>query len=446
MKKIFLLVLLALQLVVITGVWVNSHVHHLMGNQLTGDWPGQLLAWGRLAGLLAAFGTLFLLLLMSRVKWLEGVFGLDRLARTHHFAGFSLFLLLIAHPVLVTLGQSAQTGVGYWAQTLDFLKSWDDIPAAAAGLALMLAALVFSLLVVFRKIRYETWYFNHLLLYLALALAFGHQLALGSDLATSRGFKIYWCVLYAVVLAILVYGRLWTPLWFTFRHRFRVARVTAENDGVTSVIIGGRDLDRYPARAGQFLIVRFLAKGFWSEAHPFSVSNCPGGTHLRLTIRALGDFTRRIPLLPPGTPVLVDGPHGIFTAARARRKKVLLIAGGIGITPIRALAEAMAGAGFDIVLLYGNRTANAIVFRDELDGIAARSGGRMRLCHILSEDPSWPGERGRIDQACIERQAPDAREREIYLCGPPVMMKSVRAALASIGVPPRQVHDERFTL
>jgi len=75
------------------------------------------------------------------------------------------------------------------------------------------------------------------------------------------------------------------------------------------------------------------------EAHPFSMSRRPDGTRLRLTIKAVGDFTRRIPGLKPGVRVLIDGPHGIFTARRSSSQKILMIAGGIGITPIRSLAK-----------------------------------------------------------------------------------------------------------
>ncbi len=446
MKKAALFACLIVQILIIIGFWGSYHVNHMMGNQLTGDWIGQSLAWGRLAGLLAAFGILMLMLLISRATWLEGVFGMDRLARAHHIVGFSLILLLVLHPILLTLGHSAQAGIGTLAQTRDFVKNWDDVFGAMLGLDLILIAIVLSIGVVLKKIRYEIWYYNHLFLYVAIALAFGHQIAVGSDFTENRIFKIYWFVLYAFVAGVLVYSRFLTPLNYYVRHRFTVARLVAETGDVTSVYIEGKNLDQFPARAGQFMIVRFLAKGFWFEAHPFSISCLPDGKHLRLTIKQLGDFTRKIPGLKPGTPVLIDGPHGIFTAAQSHSTKVLMIAGGIGITPIRSVAEELVFAGRDVILIYGNRDAHSLAFKAELDALTAKSGGRLKVIPVMNDDPAWPGEKGRVDRQRIARLVPDLAERDVFLCGPPVMMKSARKSLSELNVPSSRIHDERFAL
>ena len=248
------------------------------------------------------------------------------------------------------------------------------------------------------------------------------------------------------MLVNLLGYRLVRPALAFFRHRFVVTRVVSEPGDVTSVYIGGRNLERFAIEAGQFMIVRFLAKGYRWEAHPFSMSCFPDGRQLRLSIKRLGDFTRRIPELKPGTPVLIDGPHGVFTARRCAADKVLLIAGGIGITPVRSLAEELVGAGRDVVLVYGNRNGQSIVFKDELDELVARAGGRLRVHYVMSDDPGWPGEKGRIDRDRLARLVPDIAGREVYFCGPPVMRKGIRAALANLGVPARRIHDERFAL
>lgn len=446
MKKAVLVLLVIVQLLIIIGFWGWYHVHHQMGNQLTGDLMGQLLAYGRLAGLLAAFGILFLLLLISRAKWIEGVFGLDRLSRTHHIVGFSIFLLLIIHPMLLTAGHSMQAGIGFRAQFVDFFKNWEDIHGAIIGQDLMIIAIIISVFAILKKIKYEIWYNDHLLQYVAFALAFGHQIAVGSDFTDNRYFKIYWCVLYVFVVGVIVYCRFLNPLRYYLVHRFQVARLVSESDDVTSVYIEGKDLDKYPVRAGQFLIVRFLTKGFRREAHPFSMSCYPDGKQIRLTIKQLGDFTRKIPELKPGTPVLIDGPNGIFTAHSSESDKVLMIAGGIGITPIRSVAEEMVAADRDIVLIYGNRNANSIVFKKELDDLVTKSQGRLKIFHVMSGDQAWQGEKGRIDRERIERLVPDLLERDVFLCGPPVMMKIVRSTLAGMGVPSSRIHYERFAL
>ena len=284
------------------------------------------------------------------------------------------------------------------------------------------------------------------MLYVAIGLAFLHQVSSGSDFTDHAAFRYYWYALYAFVIVNLLGYRFVRPALAFFRHRFTVTRVVPEPGDVTSVYIGGRNLERFAIEAGQFMIVRFLAKGYRWEAHPFSMSCFPDGRQLRLSIKRLGDFTRRIPELKPGTSVLIDGPHGVFTARQCAADKVLLIAGGIGITPVRSLAEELVGAGRDVVLVYGNRNGQTVVFKDELDELVARAGGRLRVHYVMSDDPGWPGEKGRIDRDRLARLVPDIAGREVYFCGPPVMRKGIRAALASLGVAASRIHDERFAL
>jgi predicted ferric reductase len=438
--------LLLIQVLAVGAFWLRQQLDQPLGNPFAVWGPTQWLAWGRLAGLYAALACLVQVVLVGRVRWVEQVFGLDRLARWHHATGFALVALLLAHPLFVTAGHAAQAGVSWAAQSLDFLRNWEDAAAAYAGLAVLLAAVAVSVGPIRRRLRYEAWHAVHLGIYVALALAFGHQLAIGSDLTASRAFRVYWLALYVFAFGNLLVYRVARPLRNFARHRFAVSHLERETPDVCSVYLEGRSLERFRAAAGQFAIVRFLAPGFRWEAHPFSLSQRPDGRGLRLTIKALGDFTRRIPALPPGTAAILDGPHGVFTARRCRADKVLLLAGGIGITPIRALIEDLVAEGRDAVLLYGNRDRNTTVFAAELDRLAAASGGRLRVVHVLSADPSWDGEKGYLDGPCISRLAPDFRERDVFLCGPPPMMRLVRAALLAAGVPHSRIFDERFVL
>jgi len=446
MKRVGWLLLLASQIVVIVAFWFWNHLHHALGNQLTGEAAGQYLAWGRLAGLLLTLGLLLQVVLIGRQRWVEQAFGLDRLIRLHHTLGFALVLLLAAHPVLLTVGHAMRADASLAGQFVDFCRGWEDVLAAVVGLAIIVAVIGFSVAAVRRRLRYEVWYGIHLALYIAAALTFGHQLAVGSDFAGRRGLAVYWCVLYALAFGSLVLCRIVRPLRLYWRHRFVVARLVPEAGGVTSVHIAGRDLHALEVEAGQFVIVRFLAKGFRWEAHPFSISQRPDGTHLRLTIKALGDFTRRIPRLPPGTPVLVDGPHGLFTGRSCSCPKVLMIAGGIGITPIRGVLDDLLAAGRDVTLVYANRNRNAVVFEQELAATAAAAPERLRVIHVMSDDPTWPGERGRIDRERLTRLVPDLGDREVYLCGPPPMMAALRSLLRAASVADPRVHHEQFAL
>ena len=446
MKKIALIFLLVAQILIIVGFWFLNHVNHPMGNQLTGASVGQILAYGRLSGLLAVLGILFQLILIGRIKWVERIFGFDRTTRLHHITGFAVVLLLIAHPLLVTIGHSMQAGTGFFEQYIDFCKNWEDVLAAVIGTMIMSVAIIFSVLVLKKWVKYEVWYYIHLTFYIAVALIFGHQLSVGTDFISNKIFADYWYALYAFTFANLLYYRIVRPIIFFIRHRFKITHLVSETGDVTSVYIGGSNMDLFPIEAGQFMIVRFLTKGFRWEAHPFSMSCLPNGKNLRLSIKGVGDFTRHISDLKPGLSVFIDGPHGIFTSENCKSSKVLMIAGGIGITPIRSLAEELLSMGRDVVLLYSNRNRASIVFEKELNEIVNSSSGRLKVIHVISDDPAWPGEKGRIDKEKITRLVPDFSEREVFLCGPPPMMKAVRATLFSIGVPNNCIHYERFVL
>jgi ferredoxin-NADP reductase len=160
-------------------------------------------------------------------------------------------------------------------------------------------------------------------------------------------------------------------------------------------------------------------------------------------MKAVGDFTTALPpALRPGTRVLIDGPYGVFTAERLHKEKVLFIAGGIGITPIRSIMESLENSQKDMMLLYGNRSETDIVFGSELGAIVAKAGAKM--IHILSNDPAYAGEKGIVDLEKIKRLVPDIMDRDVYVCGPPPMMNGVLATLANLGLPRSQVHFEKF--
>lgn len=392
-------------------------------------------------GLLAANMLLLQIVLIGRTIWLESTFGLDRLSIAHKWNGFAVIIFLVLHPVLLTLGYSIVNETTYLGQYMDFIYNWDDVLKAALGFWLILATVFLSITIVRKKLKYETWYYVHLFNYAAIALAFGHQMELGSP-SRSLWFTLYWLFLYAIA-GLIVAKRFLKPIWDLYRFDFTIEKVEQEGPA-TSVYIKGKNLHRFPIQAGQYMIFRFLQKGFWSEAHPFSLSIAPNDAHLRITAKGLGDFTNKMPQLIPGTKVLVDGPLGIFTANRTSNHKLLFIAGGIGITPLRSLAESLQSAKKDIVLLYANKTQKDIVFLDELNELGKHS--QLNIKHILSDEEVKGYEHGWLDKDKLAKLVIDLKDRDIYLCGPPSMMKAVRQALHELGVPKSKIFYEKFAL
>jgi predicted ferric reductase len=396
---------------------------------------------GQLAALLGAYSALVQVVLMSRSPWLDGLFGIDRIAGWHRWLGFATVGLISAHVVLTTTGFAMTDGRSFLAQTWVFLTTYPYMLMAYVGFGLFLLIAATSIRAARRHVSRETWHFVHLYAYLAIALAFAHQLAVGTDFVDDPVAVGYWVALYAIAIGLVVTFRLAVPARLALRHRLRVRSLTVESPSVVSIYITGRALDRLPVRAGQFFKFRFLTRDLWWQVHPFSLSSAPNGRYLRITVKQVGDFTRWLHDLRPGTPVILEGPYGIFTSARRRRPGSLLIAGGIGITPLRALIEEMPQRKGSIALLYRARSWADVVFKDELDRLVAARGGVIhyvvgRRGHEVHPQPFAP--------QFLVASVPDLRDRDVFVCGPREMVDAVLSSLRALRVPAAQVHCERF--
>jgi predicted ferric reductase len=405
---------------------------------LSADAPLDPLALvAHVSGMLAGYGILVMLVLMSRWPLLERGIGADALARWHARGGRTILCLVLVHGLFAVLAWSLLTGqdpVSALAQVL----TWPGLIAATVGTALLCAVAVASVRSARRKLRWESWYGLHLSMYVAVALSFTHQLA-GPDLAGRLWLQIAWALLYTFTFALVLRYRVITPAMAALRHRLRVVAVIPEAPGVVSIVIQGRHLNELRAQPGQFFRWRFLTAGSWATAHPFSLSAPPVGNRLRLTVKALGDGSERLQQVPLGTRLIAEGPYGAMTAARRTRRDVLLIAGGVGITPMRALFETMPiTPGQDLMLLYRANHRDQLVFREELDALAARR--RARVIYLLGSD------RDLLSARTLLRLVPRLAERDVYLCGPPGLSDAVRASLAQAGLPRAHLHEERFSL
>ena len=398
-------------------------------------------AAGQVAALLGTYGALVQVVLMSRSPWLDDLFGIDRLAGWHRWLGFATLYLLSAHVVLTTAGYAMTDGRSFLAQTWVFLTTYPYMLMTYVGFGLFILVAVTSVRAARRQLSHQAWHLIHLSVYLAIALTFAHQLAVGTDFVNDPVAVGYWVALYAVAAALAIAFRLVIPARMALRHRLRVQQLVAESPDVLSIYITGRDLGGLPMRAGQFFRFRFVARGLWWQVHPFSLSAAPNGRYLRITVKQVGDYTRSLGRLRPGTRVILDGPHGIFTSVRRRRPRALLIAGGIGITPLRALIEEMPQRRNSITLLYRAHSWSDVIFKEELDRLVAARGGVVhyivgRRGHEVHPRPLAPG--------FLARSVPDLKERDVFVCGPREMVGEVLASLRALRVPPAQIHCERF--
>jgi predicted ferric reductase len=388
-----------------------------------------------LCGMLAGYGVLVMVVLMSRWPLLERRVGSDRLTRWHSSGGRIVLLLVLGHAAAAVQAwaQSRHEGI---AAAILHIAGLPWMICATIATVMLTAVAVISVGMARNRIRFERWHSIHLLVYIAIALSFLHQLG-GPDLAGHTGLQIAWSLLYTHTFALVLRYRVIRPLQIIGRHRLRVQAVVPETRDTVSIIISGHRLHELGAQSGQFFRWRFLTPDTWSTAHPFSLSAAPRDDLLRITIKAVGDGSRLLQSIDVGTWVIAEGPYGAMTPALRTRRNVLLIAGGVGITPMRALFESTpTRAGEDLLLLYRARSVDQLVFRSELEAIADARGAR--IVYLLG--PS----RDQLSSPSLLAAVPDLTDRDVYLCGPPAMANATRQSLKEAGLPVRQLHEERF--
>lgn len=408
-------------------------------------WESGLMSTGRVTGLVAADLLLVQVVLMARVPALERAYGQDSLARMHRIVGFTSFDLMVAHIVLITWGYAAGRITDTPATLWDLTWNYPAMLLALGGTLCLILAVGASIRAARRRLRYESWHLLHLYAYLGVGLALPHQLWTGQEFLASTAATVYWWTVWAVAaLAVLVW-RIAVPLVRTLRHSLRVTSVVREADGIVSVYLTGRDLKGLGAEAGHFFTWRFLGSPGWTRAHPYSLSAAPDGRSLRITVKDLGDGSRALHKIHPGTRVLIEGPYGRLGSRARTRRKVVMIGAGVGVTPLRALVEGLDYEPGEAVLL--QRYTDRPLFDRELDLIASERGLRVAYLPGRRRDgASWLGTSPTDpdDATALLELVPDIAERDVFVCGPDGWMAAVRNAARRAGVPARHIHTEAF--
>jgi predicted ferric reductase len=408
-------------------------------------WDSGLTSLGRVAGLWAANLLLVQVLLMSRLPPLEHAYGRDRLARMHRLIGFLSFSLMITHIVLIIGGYAA----GQWSAVLStiwqLITGYGGMLLAVAGTVCLIMVVVTSVKAARRRLRYESWHLLHLYGYLGVGLALPHQLWTGQDFLLSPAATLYWWTLWAAAAAAIVVWRFGLPLWRSARYGLRVAGVARESSDVVSVYLTGRRLERLPLRAGQFMNVRFLSRPGWTRANPFSLSVAPNGHTLRITVKVLGGGSARLAYLRPGTRVLFEGPYGRLSSRTRTQRRMVLAGAGVGITPLRALAEGLHYAPGEAIML--QRFTAEPLFTRELQALAAERG--LQVVHLpgprrTASSVLGPAAQGLPELIALRRWVPDIADRDVFICGPSAWTYGFERLVLAAGVPADRIHTESF--
>jgi predicted ferric reductase len=416
--------------VVIALWWHDTPAVRGLGGWLTGA--------GEILGLLCGYSVMVLVALMARLPPLERGMGTDQLARWHAMGGRYVVSLVVAHGLLILWGYAVQAHTSVVSESATLLTQYPDVLMATVAGFLLLGIGIVSMRAARRRVRYETWYYLHLYTYLAIALAFSHQFADGVSFVNSLMARFWWSAMYLTVIVLVLWYRVAVPLRASVRHGFKVIGVKGEGPGVISVYIGGSRLDELAAEPGQFFRWRFLDRSLWWSSHPYSLSAAPGADVMRITVKDLGDHSRALRRLRPGTRVIAEGPYGAFTAEDSGRG-VLLLAGGVGITPLRAIFATLPG---HVTLIYRASSERDIVFRDELDAIAAARGATVH--YLIGSRAEIGGDP--LSPRLLRSLVPGLEQQDAYVCGPPGMTSAAVQALRGAGVPKRRIHFESFEL
>jgi predicted ferric reductase len=395
-------------------------------------------SFSRLCALVGTYFAILGIFLIARIPFIERGVGHDRLVTWHRkLAPYSLFLIGF-HVFFIIFGFAGQDQIPLYQELWNMLTKFYWMWAALGGFILMILAGVTSYKKARAKMSYETWWIIHIYTYAAVALSFMHQVLNGSMFVGHPLNRWFWTALYVVMGSSVLYWRIGLPLVRSMRHNIKVDRVVIEGPGVVSVIMRGRKLHMLAAQGGQFFSWRFLTQGHLLVAHPYSLSAAPTEHYVRITVKDLGDHSRSLALLRPGTRVFVEGPYGAFTAGRASSPHVVLVGGGVGITPIRAIIEEFKN-GVQMDVIFRASKEEDLVLREELDYLAANSDCTLRVHYLVGPRKNHP-----MDARSLTKLVPSFADADIYICGPAPLVESVRKAAQDVGVPKDKIHDEAF--
>lgn len=403
-----------------------------------------------LSSALAMIGFAMLLMefvLSGRFRTISGRIGIDLTMRFHQLIARSLAVFILIHPFLYATPLSRALP---WDKSGQLTLGLDAGSIATGVIAWILLAVLVAMAIGRDRLpyRYEIWRLSHGLGAAAIAIAGAHHAIEAGRYSGQPTLQAFWLVMVSIALLTLLVVYVVTPLR-QLRHPYRVVSVGKAARKTWTVVIEPTRGQALSFEAGQFVWLTLSRSPFAITEHPFSISSCPADRpRIGFTIKEAGDFTDTIGTLSPGARAYVDGPHGNVTLSGRAASGLILIAGGVGIAPIMSILRQLRAERDPrpIKLVYGNRTAEQILFRPELDGIGQDLSIDLHL--VLSEPPAlWAGLTGRLDEPVLAQllDVENATDWLYVVCGPAPMIDSVEETLERLGVPLRQIVSEKFS-
>ena len=413
---------------------------------MTGLRPaGQAFLWDFSMGL--GFGALALaamqFALTGRLRWLTHPFGADIVYYFHRYLSWGAVALMLMHFGILYIWYEPALG------SLNPLEARWELTSGRVALVCFAGLIVTSELRKFLRLRYEWWRYLHLALaIIGFAAAVAHVLGVGNHTA-SPGKGALWAGVTLGWLGLLIWSRVGRP-WQQARNPWRVVENTAHRGGVHTLKLEPQGAALKHWKPGQFAWLSIGRTPFALTEHPFTISNAPEhGPKVTFSIKPLGDFTEAAVETQPGAIAYLDGPYGAFSIdMEPQAEGFVMIAGGIGITPMMANLHAMKARADrrPVVLFYANSTWEEVAFREELEDLGRELS--LTVVHVLETPPeNWEGEAGRLSRDILERRlGEETRDWSHLLCGPAPMTDAAKQALREMGVPVWRIDSEIFDM
>lgn len=410
--------------------------------------------FGKLTGLIGYILFAVNMLLALRKQWLEHFFeGLNRVYIAHHITGGLSLVLLVFHPLFLALryinnqmpGTVGEAAKFLWPRVLDTTLSFSEVQQAAsinAGIIAFWGMVVLLILTFFIKLPYRIWLFTHRFLGVAFLFSLFHTITIESDTTQSMMLKVY-LILWGIIGIIAFVYRTLLGNILVRKSVYKVVRVIV-NGPMTMIEL--MPLKRpITFKAGQFLFISFFfsdALGISTETHPFSIASGPQENGLRLYVKALGDYTENIKNLQVGTVAEVEGAFGRFVPANYGNKTQVWIGGGIGVTPFLSMARSIYSYPQKIYLIYSVATRSEMVEEVVLKQFLPERFPNFVFIPYVTDEMGGAF----LNATFIDQQVGGLQDKEIFICGPPVMMKSLRSQMRDMGVKNSTIHSEEFTM
>jgi predicted ferric reductase len=402
---------------------------------------GLLVEMGAMLGLLGLGMLAAQLVTTGRHRWFAGAAG-DNLLQFHRNTGIAAWIFVLCHPLLLILGD---TGFAAWLDPRQGLLR----AVTLVGLLIAVAALVISAL--WRQplgLRYETWRVVHGVLAFGVVTGGLAHALMGAHHTAGLATQSLLAALIAGPLLLVLETRFFRP-WRLRRRPWRVVEVEERRADCTRLVLAADGHAGLRFRAGQFAWLTLGDSPLSLQQHPFSMASSPDEpARLEFVVKPLGDFTRSLADVPPGSRAFIEGPYGTFSMPEGEDRRAVFVVGGIGITPVLSMLRSRRDRGLrqPVWLIYANQDPSEIVLREVLE--AMTHSLPLTLVHVLADPPEdWQGESGYVDADLLDRHLPeDAPDIDYFTCGPPPMMDAVEKALKARGVDTLRLRSERFDL